>query len=102
MIHPNDLAALARSRQEDALAWAERRRLLQLAAGAGAGDPDGSRWDAQGRQYSADLQRSIAYLGSFVRGVVLVALLLVAATVISGLIADPGAGAGAAAALASR
>jgi hypothetical protein len=84
VLHPDDMQALARQRQEDALAWAARRRLIGLAAtGAGHG---AARPSPAAAESAADLRRSIEHLGRLTRGVVLVTVLIVAAAALSGLL----------------
>jgi hypothetical protein len=81
---------LARSRQAAALAWAARRRLIQLATMTGPEGTCAAAGPASAQTRAAEeLCRSIDYLGRLVRGVVLVTLAVLAAAALSGVLADP-------------
>jgi hypothetical protein len=87
-MHGNDIEALARSRQEEALRWAERQRLIRLAslAGADVAGPGARPGSAEARA-AAELRQSIDYLGRLARVVVLVALLVLVAAALTGFAA---------------
>jgi hypothetical protein len=95
LTHPDDLVALARSRQEEALSRAARRRLATLAAAApggvataglpGARLPGGTLLSPL-RAALGGLRRGFGRLGPLVRRVALVPLLIAAATALSGLL----------------
>jgi hypothetical protein len=89
LTHPDELVALARRRQEEALRQAAQRRLTKLARTRMAGPREGVTGTGLVAGLVAPLsglRRHFRRLGPLVRRVVLVPALAAAATVVSGLL----------------